>query len=786
MFSLVAGLSAVWAQTVVFQETFQNYQTASAPPPAGWTVLNVDGLTTTSDLTGDGLITTGTWEQWRLQLSQTLTRAGVWTSSVFEPAGGTANDWLISPPINLTNSANPLMRFNAFGPGNNVLEVRYATSIAGTNPAPSDFTNLLGTVSGSGNLTNVALREIDLAAVANTNNVRLAFRYIGSGGILFGINDMTVINFEDNDLSLDRVSAVGAQRFTTDYLQADFSYEVYPCSPSANSQIQIGFTNSGVNPVTSFTASYVVDEEPPVVETVTLSTPLAFGESATYTFATTADLTNDPLYGLVAFVEMTNDASTANDTAETFFVITPETYDFDTDGPFTSNFDLINFGVGFGDFQTAWGWTFQDANNDGFSVRIRPQNAPGTFGATAFSGDFMLLYTWNQASAANDWAFSPCLDLQTGVGYQVKVQAKCGEDVVNGVPTIFPERFRFGYGTAANAASMTPLGQFDVNSTSYSQFASSFTVPTAGTYHVGVNVNSTADQFFLALDDLEITTFTAAPTAAFGVTNFDRLDGNVYVDYCDSTVTITNTTAGVADQITVNWGDGSPAETFSGFTLSHKYNSLNTFTITVTASNALGNSSATAQVQITNQPASVADFTTVVSGGTVTIVDASTPVFGQRCATSTYTWSFGDGSPNVVHGGNAPAPTSRTYTTCGTFTIALIIETPGSAPSVKQVEVVIPESACLSINEISFANAVSVYPNPTTEVVNVAFELNSAQDVELSVIAIDGKTVDTKKIENALNVNSSFNVSNLNNGVYFIRIKTEEGISTQRFVVSKK
>lgn len=781
MFSLVAGLSAVWAQTVVFNETFQSYQTATAPPPAGWTVLNVDGLTTTSLLTGDGLLTSGTWEQWRLDLG-TVVQAGIWTSSQFEPAGGTANDWLISPPINLSNASNPRVRFNVFGQGTNVLEVRYATSIAGTTPAPSDFTNLLGTVSGSGNLGVIALRDLDLAAVANTAGVRLAFRYIGSGTILFGMNDMTVINFEDNDLQLNRVSAVGAQRFTTDYLQANFSYEVYPCSPSANSQIQIGFTNQGINPVTTFTATYIVDEEPPVTETVTLSTPLAFGQSATYTFTTTANLTEDPLYGLVAYVVMANDGAAANDTAETFFVITPETYNFNTSGNFTSNFDLINFGVGFGDFRTAWGWTFQDANNDGFTFAIRPQGGANTFGATAFSGDFMLFYRWNATAAANDWAFSPCLSLENGVGYQVRVQARCGEE--NG--TVFPERFRFGYGTSPVASSMNTFGQQEVTSTSYNQFTSSFVVPTTGTYHLGINVNSTADQFFLAIDDLQITTFTSAPTAAFGVTNFDRLDGSVFVDYCDSTITITNTTAGVADQVTVNWGDGSPVETFAGFTLSHKYNTQGTFTITVTASNALGNTSATREVQITNQPASVADFTTVVNGGTVTIVDASTPPFGQRCATSTYTWSFGDGSPNVVHGGNVPAPTSRTYTTCGTFNIALIIQTPGNAPSVKQVEVVIPESFCNSINEISFANAVSVYPNPTSELVNVAFELNKTQDVELSVIAIDGKTVASKRIENALNVNTNFNVSNLNNGVYFIRIKTEEGISTQRFVVSKK
>ncbi|MFK7775229.1 MAG: T9SS type A sorting domain-containing protein [Saprospiraceae bacterium] len=69
----------------------------------------------------------------------------------------------------------------------------------------------------------------------------------------------------------------------------------------------------------------------------------------------------------------------------------------------------------------------------------------------------------------------------------------------------------------------------------------------------------------------------------------------------------------------------------------------------------------------------------------------------------------------------------------------------------------------------------SIYPNPTNQQLNI--EIENAEISQIDIIDLSGKRVKTISQNN-----STLDVSNLNNGIYFIKIKTDQGILNSRFV----
>ena len=67
---------------------------------------------------------------------------------------------------------------------------------------------------------------------------------------------------------------------------------------------------------------------------------------------------------------------------------------------------------------------------------------------------------------------------------------------------------------------------------------------------------------------------------------------------------------------------------------------------------------------------------------------------------------------------------------------------------------------------------IALYPNPTTSILNIA--ANGVKEV--SVLDINGRTVMTEQ-----NVNS-IDMSELANGVYFVRVITNDGVATEKIV----
>ena len=83
-------------------------------------------------------------------------------------------------------------------------------------------------------------------------------------------------------------------------------------------------------------------------------------------------------------------------------------------------------------------------------------------------------------------------------------------------------------------------------------------------------------------------------------------------------------------------------------------------------------------------------------------------------------------------------------------------------------------------------NSISLYPNPANDVVNVQCTMNNVQLESVEVIDVYGKVVRTVVgANNHSPMSTRINVSGLANGMYFVRVTTDEGVATKPFVVKR-
>ncbi|TGE26037.1 T9SS type A sorting domain-containing protein [Hymenobacter aquaticus] len=177
--------------------------------------------------------------------------------------------------------------------------------------------------------------------------------------------------------------------------------------------------------------------------------------------------------------------------------------------PYTENFDGVATGT------LPCGYTILDANLDAVTWE-----SLSTIGTTPISSSApnAMVYQYNEdaTTAANDWFFTTPLLLRTGNRYQLSFKYRVG------IAT-FPERLEVKYGTSATPAGQTNTlwNNNNVTSTVYATANATSTIPvlpieptTTGNYYIGFHVYSLADQFLLAVDDLQITATTITGTSA--------------------------------------------------------------------------------------------------------------------------------------------------------------------------------------------------------------------------------------------------------------------------------
>lgn len=91
--------------------------------------------------------------------------------------------------------------------------------------------------------------------------------------------------------------------------------------------------------------------------------------------------------------------------------------------------------------------------------------------------------------------------------------------------------------------------------------------------------------------------------------------------------------------------------------------------------------------------------------------------------------------------------------------------------------------AILGVDENSGIENVTVYPNPTSSVINVALTSSLNEDVTFQIIDMMGRVISTENVNIAGDYTYTANTSDLSKGIYMVNVITSKGKSIHKFVV---
>ena len=91
----------------------------------------------------------------------------------------------------------------------------------------------------------------------------------------------------------------------------------------------------------------------------------------------------------------------------------------------------------------------------------------------------------------------------------------------------------------------------------------------------------------------------------------------------------------------------------------------------------------------------------------------------------------------------------------------------------------------IGIEEPNFAQNISLFPNPTSNVVNVGYNFTTEMSLEISVVNSLGQVVMTASEPHALDGKVRMDVSELANGVYYVVISNGTQSDNRRLVIQK-
>ena len=170
-----------------------------------------------------------------------------------------------------------------------------------------------------------------------------------------------------------------------------------------------------------------------------------------------------------------------------------------------------------------------------------------------------------------------------------------------------------------------------------------------------------------------------------------------------------------------------------------------------------------------------------VSENTVSFFDLS-ELASEGWIISDWSWNFGDDNTsneqNPIH----------TYTSDGTYTVSLFIETDiGIESSVYSEDIQI---GTLNVNNEGFPNEISLkqnYPNPFNPTTTIDYYLSSPGNIAIKIYDIHGKLVNNLLNGNkqAGNHSIKWSPANISSGLYFVKLFQNNSSSEIKIMYSK-
>lgn len=265
------------------------------------------------------------------------------------------------------------------------------------------------------------------------------------------------------------------------------------CAHTVATPVTIRVSNTGVDPITSFDAWYVINNGIPVFETVTTTiAPLATYD---YTFTTVADLSVYGDYEIDAYVTQTGEAMTTNDTIKDVQFYSG--WNFAT--PYTMGFEPTEY---FAD------WSIYNSDGNATYKWVVPYSS-ATYSHT---GTYSAQFYNSTSSVGEDWLFSRCFPFEAGKTYEISFWYRA-------YSTSSPQTITLKTGNSATPAGMTTtlttLAAF--TNTTHQQSIKRFTAPSTGSYYFGW-LGTTGFANYAYIDDINISEVPPQEAAAIGIT----------------------------------------------------------------------------------------------------------------------------------------------------------------------------------------------------------------------------------------------------------------------------
>jgi hypothetical protein len=138
-------------------------------------------------------------------------------------------------------------------------------------------------------------------------------------------------------------------------------------------------------------------------------------------------------------------------------------------------------------------------------------------------------------------------------------------------------------------------------------------------------------------------------------------------------------------------------------------------------------------------------------------------------------WDFGDGSP----WSNADSP-SHTYTGDDTYIVTLTVGNGCGTETIVDTVVIVGTG----IESLADGTTLELYPNPTSDVINVAFNGSKTQSLTVRVVNMNGQLVYTDAVgQYAGQYKNAIDLSAAAKGVYFVQIITDKGTINRKVVL---
>lgn len=759
LFSLALVLFAMLFSANAQYLLNEGFEDPNMSLPTGWTVIDNDG---------DG-------NNWYV-LNNSQSSAGGYnvhsgdghaTSASYNGAALTPDNWLITPQINLTT--NSTLTFWVAGQDSAWASEYFSVYVA-TSPTVAAFTATTAVTSGTATGT-MTQYTVDLSSYTG-QSVYIAFRH-------HNVTDMFRLNLDDVQISF----VPTAPTIITDVPSINFGTVLLGSSATQQVTVSAYQLTAGI--------------------TATVTGPYTISADST-TFGTTASIaqTGGTLYVKYAPTAAGTDSGsvTLSSTGATSVNIALTSACIDC-----SNI-TIPFTEGFESTIDCWTMVSMDPAND---------NRFGIYeDAAAYEGSHDFRFSsFSSATDYNQYLITPELTLNASETYSAQFYYKGHNS---------NENFRVMYSTTTNdVTSFTMLADYTNVATDWTQTA---VVLPAGTKYVAINYYGN-HQYYLYIDNFSVDVLAAAPTVT--------IEGPSIAQ--NGTAVEFTAISPLAD--TFAWTVDGAAASSTTNTLSYTFNTPGNHTVAVTATNVIGSTTATHTVEVVSCDAESLPFSEDFNSGIVppicwssndaenfgvATVDADAgdyaiyfaspdmlvspelsstePMhvnFGYRnylgnYGTSTFRVGFSSTDNNASSFTWFPAISINAYPADNVMFFDFNSDLPANT---KYVAIDVIELGTyssysdaiyidnflvdnnVSINE--YNNNVSVYPNPANNSVNV----NATSNINMvEVFNMMGQRV---AAYDANDTNVQINTTALNNGMYMMRITTENGVSNQKLMIAR-